>query len=442
MLKVPYGQPGGDGMKWRDWLGARRTMLELPKSGWERVAPFVLAGVAVVVLVVIGAAAFLPRMKSPPTVSLAAAPAEPASPDVAAPEDTGPQNKWISWEDGKTSTYRIGAFDLDFVAVVQDELNAAKLRVSTPQGLATEITGDGLSWPARADVAVVQLDARKPDRQVLFASFSGGAHCCTTLTMLEVRDGAWRQVDLGRWDGEAPTLPRDIDGDGLKEFVFRDQRFLYTFDSYAGSWAPPLVMTVADGRMRDVSEQARFRSVYGRELADARGACGEGSNGACAGYVAIAARTGQLDEAWAFMLRSYDQQTDWTYPVACRVRTGAPCPAGAEMSFATFPESLQWFLGEEGYTSPSYVEPLNARGPSFSCGAARKASERVICANDALAALDRLMARAYTRATALTPQRSALRASQREFLATRDQSDDPATLHALYIARIRELSTI
>ncbi len=289
---------------------------------------------------------------------------------------------------------------------------------------------------------MIQLDVRSPDRQLLFASFSGGAHCCTSLTMLERAASAWRRTDLGEWDGETPALPNDIDGDGRKEFVFRDQSFLYTFDSYAGSWAPPIVMTVAGGRMRDVSDQARFRPVYQRELADARKACAEQSNGACAGYVALAARAGQLDEAWAFMLRSYDQQADWTYPTACRVRTAGACPAGAEQAFATFPESLQWFLGEQGYTTSSYVEPLNARGPSFSCGGARKASERAICASDALASLDRLMARAYTRGMALTPDRPALRASQRAFLEARDQGGDSKKLEALYNARIRELNTI
>lgn len=417
-------------------------MLEVPKSKWERVMPFVLIGIAVLVLGAVGIAILVPRMKATGTEPTAAPVALTAAPGAPVLEDTAPQNEWVNWEVGKATTYRVGGFDLSFSAVVQDELNVAKLRVAAADGLLTELTGNGLSWPAQADFAVIQLDARSSDRQLLFASFSGGAHCCTSLTMLERASGTWRQTDLGQWDGETPALPSDIDGDGRKEFVFRDQSFLYTFDSYAGSWAPPIVMSVADGRMTDVSDQARFRLVYRRELADARKACAEQSNGACAGYVALAARSGQLDEAWAFMLRSYDQQADWTYPTACRVRTAAACPAGAEQAFATFPESLQWFLGERGYTPASYVEPLNTRGPSFSCGAARKASERAICANDALASWDRLMARAYTRAMALTPDRPALRASQRAFLESRDQGGDPVKLEALYNARVRELSMI
>jgi uncharacterized protein YecT (DUF1311 family) len=421
-------------------------MLEEPKSRWEQVAPFVAGGVLLVVLVGAGIAAIAPKFKLPERPATAETSASPnAAEAVAETEsaDTAPQNTWIRWEaDKPLSTYRVGGFEFSFRSIIDDGLNAARMRVATTQGVATELTGQALSWAARADFAVVQLDASKADRQLLFSSFSGGAHCCTSLTLLEVKDGAWRVTDLGQRDGDTPALPRDVDGDGVKEFLFVDQSFLYTFDSYAGSWAPTVVMSVSDGRVRDVSAQARFRSVYQRDLAEMREACGERANGACAAYVATAARVGQLDQAWAFMLRSYDQSSDWIYPSACRVRTAAQCPAEAELKFASFPESLQWFLGEQGYTAPSYVEPLQARGPSFSCGAARKVSEQAICASSELSALDRLMARAYTRATALTAERGALRTSQREFLVARDQASDEYVLRDLYADRIRQLAAI
>lgn len=419
-------------------------VLEVPKSTWERIAPFAVVGIVVTMVGGLALAAFLPKLDRPPVAMRTNSAAEvTASSGTAEPQrrDTAPQNTWISWEAGKPpSSYYVGGFDFAFQVVVQDDLNAAKSRIQNADGLVTEITGQSLSWNARADFAVVQLDASKPERQILFSSFSGGAHCCTSLVLLEVDNGAWRQTDLGSRDGDTSSLPEDVDGDGLKEFVFADQAFLYAFDSYAGSWPPSVVMAIQDGRLRDVSSQRRFRSVYQRDLVQARDACAERRNGACAGYVATAARLGQLDEAWAFMLRSYDQTADWDYPVACRIRTSGQCPAGAEFRFGTFPEALQWFLGEQGYTAPSYVEPLNARGPSYSCGAARKASEHAVCANSQLASLDRLMARAYTRAMALTGNRAALRASQREFLSARDEAVDLYSLQTLYVDRIRELA--
>lgn len=421
-------------------------MLEEPKSRWERVAPFVAGGVLVAVLAGAGIAAIAPKFRSPESPNVAETRAAPNASELlaeTASADTAPQNTWIEWTSDKPlNTYRVGGFEFSFRPIVDDGLNAARMRIATADGVSTELTGQALSWAASADFAVVQLDARKSDRQVLFSSFSGGAHCCTSLTLLEIKDGAWRATDLGQRDGDAAQLPRDLDGDGVKEFVFVDQSFLYTFDSYAGSWGPPVVVSVADGRVRDVSAQARFKSMYQSELAEMRDACGERANGACAAYVATAARVGQLDQAWAFMLRSYDQSSDWIYPSACRVRTAAECPAEAELKFASFPESLQWFLGEQGYTAPSYVEPLQARGPSFSCGAARKASEQAICASNELSALDRLMARAYTRATALTADRASLRTSQRDFLAARDQAFDELALRDLYADRIRQLAAI
>ena len=421
-------------------------MLEEPKSKWERLAPFVAGGVLLALLAGAGVAAIGPKLKPPErpvSAEVTVAPGSSSSTVVIQPADTAQQNAWIQWEaDKPLNTYRVGGFEFSFRPVVDDGLNAARMRVSTADGVSTELTGQALSWAARADFAVVQLDTKVPQRQVLFSSFSGGAHCCTSLTLLEVKDGAWRSTDLGQWDGDTPALPRDVDDDGVKEFLFVDQSFLYAFDSYAGSWAPTVVMTVSDGRLRDVSAQPRFRALYQRDLPEMRKACGERANGACAAYVATAARVGQLDQAWAYMLRSYDQTSDWTYPSACRVRTADQCPAEAEYKFETFPEALQWFLGEAGYTAPSYVEPWQARGPSFSCGAARKASEQTICASSELSALDRLMARAYTRATALTADRAALRATQREFLSVRDETADEATLRAIYAARIRQLAAI
>ncbi len=61
-------------------------------------------------------------------------------------------------------------------------------------------------------------------------------------------------------------------------------------------------------------------------------------------------------------------------------------------------------------------------GPSFSCTAAKSAAEKAICADPALAALDRRMANAYAKALAAldTDGRTALRADQRFFLEVRD----------------------
>jgi len=407
--------------------------------------PFIIGGVAAAVALAGGIALLQPRfvLREVHVANPVAAAADTVVAPSAAPS-THPENTWIEWSsDTGGGPYRIAGLTLAMAVVKVDDIDAPRLTVRPDDGTVTGITGEAAGWTNTAgQFAVVQLRADDPSRQVLFSSFSGGAHCCTALVVLE-RDGdRWRRIDLGYFDGDGMSLPRDIDGDGVKEFEFVDQRFLYAFTSYAGSWAPPTIRQVVEGRVRDVSAEPRFRSEFAAYLPEARQACAGGSNGACAAFVAAAARTGALESAWAFMLRSYDQMDDWDYPAACRIRTAGACPEGVEQVFATFPEALQWYLGELGYTPPSYVEPLNARGPSFDCGGARTPAERLICGDAALAGLDRRMAAAYTRATALSAARTTLRASQREFLAERNQSLDPAAMAALYSARIKQLAAV
>ncbi len=88
------------------------------------------------------------------------------------------------------------------------------------------------------------------------------------------------------------------------------------------------------------------------------------------------------------------------------------------------------------------MEPLNATGPSYSCAAARTVSEQAICRSPNLSVLDRTLAVAYSRASALSRDRAALRDSQRAFHALRrDEGNEPA-LAALYERRIGELLSI
>lgn len=353
------------------------------------------------------------------------------------------EDEWIEWkaEDGARH-YQAGDLSIDIAAVLQDGLSAAKIRLTEAGGAPVDWTGDGTSWSAGARFALVRLSAADVRPHVLLSSFSGGAHCCASLTVMTLDAGQWRQTDLGAWDGDAPALPKDIDGDGAKEFTFIDQAFLYAFASYAESWAPPVVKTLVSGEVQDVSNLRRFRSVFAADAARTREACLQKSNGACAAYVASATRAGSLDEAWRTMLQSYDQASVWTLPTACRVRTADDCPAEAVLTFGSFPEALQWFLGEHGYSAPIYIEPLRAAGPSFDCGGVTSPGEIAVCSDPGLATLDRALAVVYTRALALSSDRLALRATQRAYLATRNAEQDAARLPRLYEDRINQLVAI
>lgn len=406
-----------------------------PSTGEKRPSwPWLLglAVLGVVVAVAVGGENTRSRsLSSPPS----------AADPIASPlPDTNIEGQWIEWKgDDLAQTFRVGGYSLTVSPMIDSEaLPAAQLKIIAPDGAVLDHQTSGASW-ANLTFMVVQMDAADPTRQLIVADYSGGAHCCTEVTVFERRDGRWSRSELGSWDGDVPATPKDLDNDGRKEMVFVDQAFLYAFASYAESAAPPVIKQVHQGTITTLSAERAFRPTYAAYLEEVRPDCLAGSNGACAAFVATAARLGQLDAAWAVMLGAYDQASDWDLPKACRIRTKDACPPEAELTFATYPEALQWFLGKNGYASPTYIEPLNAAGPSFECGAARTAGEQSVCTLPALAIQDRMLAMAYTRASALSKDRQALRASQRAFLAARNDLEDPAALAALYQIRIELL---
>lgn len=403
-----------------------------PSTGNRRPSwPWFLGLAVLGVVVAVAAQGEKPRSR-PQSLSLAS-----ASEAVGALPDTNVEGQWIEWKgDDLTRTYRVGGYNLTVAPMVDSQgLPAAQLMIAAPDGATLDHQTAGSSW-ANLSFMVVQMDAADSTRQLIVADYSGGAHCCTQVTVFERRAGRWNRSELGSWDGDLPATPKDLDNDGRKELVFVDQAFLYAFASYAESAAPPVIKRVHQGKISTLSTESAFRPIYAAYLEQVRPNCLAGSNGACAAFVATAARLGQLDAAWSLMLGTYDQASDWDLPKACRIRTQDACPAEAELTFATYPEALQWFLGQNGYTAPAYIEPLNAVGPSFECGAARTLGEQSVCTLPALAIQDRMLAIAYTRAMALSRNRQALRTSQRAFLAARNNLADPAALSALYQSRI------
>ena len=253
--------------------------------------------------------------------------------------------------------YRSGGVDLTLRGqpdADSPELIRPVLTVAMP-GFAP-VRAEGADTPESFDhrVTVGRWDATRP--YVLFQSYSGGAHCCTQVQIIFPEDGRLQVVDLGEWDsGYWDHLPADRNGDGRIDFEFVDNAFLYAFASYAESSAPPLIMNVVGGRAVDVSTDPGFRPLYERSMVAERQAClhpddGLTPNGACAVYVASAARLGRFDQAWSEMLRSYDRNSSWPLPGDCRVAlVDYQCPEGQRTEYADYPEALRAFLVQQGY---------------------------------------------------------------------------------------------
>ncbi|MXN66228.1 hypothetical protein GR183_15035 [Stappia sp. GBMRC 2046] len=200
-----------------------------------------------------------------------------------------------------------------------------------------------------------EVDNSNDTPEVIFSTFSGGAHCCTQM-QVATKAGpiSWTMVDLGAWDGEGPTVS-DLDGDGTGEFSTVDQRFLYAFDCYACSAAPKQILAIRDGRLEDVSRQDRFRQVQERHLArmidwqrQAAQPGQEFSPGFYAGYVAQSALLGKGSRAWEEMLSAYSPSRDPGYEMCRNQPYPGQCGPDEKMQVG-FPEALRSFLKAFGY---------------------------------------------------------------------------------------------
>ena len=89
-------------------------------------------------------------------------------------------------------------------------------------------------------------------------------------------------------------------------------------------------------------------------------------------------------------------------------------------------------------------QPRTAASPSFNCARGRSRSERMICSNGSLAALDRQMSSNYYSALAEgdSGTRRALRRSRDRFLAFRERCPDEACVAQAYRDRMAEIRDI
>lgn len=269
------------------------------------------------------------------------------------PVRDGQRIEWTMGEGRKV--YRLG----DLTAVF-DRVECAPLGEECEDG-----DVDPVLTLTRADGTSVRLDG-SPMQNILmlgrlskngpvvafFQDYTGGMHCCQRMRVVTPAGDAFKVAELGGYDGAEIGWPKDIDGDGIRDFVVSDDRFLYAFESYAASVAPPKVLNVIDGATRDVSAEPRFAKLFAKAAASARKACiGEDyPNGACAAWAAAAARLGTLDAVWPVILAEY-RKDPATWPDRCKVERNedGECPEGQLVEYPDYPSGLRAYLAELGY---------------------------------------------------------------------------------------------
>ncbi|PZO23212.1 MAG: hypothetical protein DCF25_00885 [Leptolyngbya foveolarum] len=180
--------------------------------------------------------------------------------------------------------------------------------------------------------------------EVIVQNYSGGAHCCTNTTVYSWEDDKFTSIESGYLDGLGGRF-EDLDGDRFSEFIFYNNRFLYRFSSYAGSFPPPLISTFKGGEFTETTRQypavIRARIAQIEETFADENFEGE-RNGLLAGYVAMKSLVGEYDEVWAYMLERYDSESEWGLEIRDE--------AGEEVgTYPDFPTALTALLEQEGY---------------------------------------------------------------------------------------------
>lgn len=208
----------------------------------------------------------------------------------------------------------------------------------------------GFDFPT-AEASIARMDPATARPQVYFTSYSGGAHCCSTLIVATEHGGKWVAVPVGEFDGDGNYLD-DINGDGLAEIVLVDNRFLYKFDCYACSAAPLMILSVRDGALVDLSTDPAFQPAHRDWLKQLEEDVDPEerwtSPGFLAGWVASKIRVGEGDDAWRELNARWNAAGDPGEQV-CKAGGDPEDCAKGDLAVMKFPDRLKLFLDQSGY---------------------------------------------------------------------------------------------
>ena len=290
-------------------------------------------------------------------------------------------NVWVTWD--SNAPERTNTFAFDGLVIrpsfrrIKNELTPF-IEVTAPTGARVALQGVSNDFrDSTINFGSGKFDGYSSLPQVVMTSYSGGAHCCLKIVVAEYIQNKWKSVTVYNADTDEIPFPLDRDGDGILDFGLNDERFNYEFASHAGSWTPPLVLDIENGRVVDVSKRPAYRKVFESDMSQAGAVCETGKyirdgksydaeiNGACAAYVADAAVLGRVQEAWSNMLNHYDHSNGGDgsadagfLPTKCFAPlVDFKCPPGQQHTFASYPEALRWFLGDTGYLPPLKIVP-------------------------------------------------------------------------------------
>lgn len=239
-------------------------------------------------------------------------------------------------QDSFRASYEDATIDVQFPGLPSFRVPTDEYR-SSPYGISV-----GIGRLGRGDTAPT----------VLIAGYSGGAHCCATLQAVSLVDGQPISAILPMKDGDPlDGFPKDIDGDGVRDFRWIDNSLLYAFSSYAASWPVPRIYNLQGGAVADVSRQPGFAAIYRKFASEALAECRERhveSAAPCAAYAYAMAVQGRAEDGIRTAV-SLAPEPVW-YPSDCLVAyVDDECPGDQWRKFAGFEDALRWIMRKNGY---------------------------------------------------------------------------------------------
>ncbi|WP_321342694.1 hypothetical protein [Breoghania sp.] len=240
-----------------------------------------------------------------------------------------------------------------FMAPSPDDatMKAPQLEISVDGNTVAQVSGEASGWDTpQGTVGFFEIDPANDTPEIVFTSYSGGAHCCTQIyVMRKDETGAWQTVDFGMFDGEGGYFS-DLDGDGEAELSTYDNAFLYAFDCYACSAAPLMILTEKSGQRIDVTREPKFEKAHRARLAFLNERLAESqkefSPGFFSGWVAQKALLGEGYDAWETMKNAYRGYVDEGFESCPKDK---PNCSEKEQVTLRFPAALTVFLKQQGY---------------------------------------------------------------------------------------------
>jgi FG-GAP repeat len=103
---------------------------------------------------------------------------------------------------------------------------------------------------------------------LVVSAWSGGAHCCYSTNVFSVGENVEQVLSLETGNC-GPGEFEDLDGNGTREFITCDDRWAYTYCSFADSPFPRVVYSYDASRGAYVPDTPRYASHYRDQLAGA-----------------------------------------------------------------------------------------------------------------------------------------------------------------------------